>query len=71
LVIDSITGPDLFFIIDSLTVAGVPFLIKDNQDEKRERKSKRNGNESNSSNRIELDQKVTDGRRRSKKVEKP
>jgi hypothetical protein len=70
-VIDSITGPDLLFIIDSLTVADVPFLIKDNQDEKRERKSKRNGNETNSSNRIELDQKVTDGHRRSKKVEEP
>jgi hypothetical protein len=74
LVIDSITGPDLLFIIDSPTVAGVPFLIKDNQDEKRGRKAKRNWHETNSSNRIELNcirksLTVADGQRRLKNLE--
>jgi hypothetical protein len=56
-VIDSITGPDLLVIIDSLTVADVRFLIEDSQDEKRERRSKkeRERNETNSLNRIECE----------------
>jgi hypothetical protein len=39
LVIDSITGRDLLFIIDSLTVADVRLLIEDSQEERRERRS--------------------------------
>jgi hypothetical protein len=37
-VIDLITGPDLLFITDSLTVADMRFPMEGRQDEKRERR---------------------------------
>jgi hypothetical protein len=77
-VIDSITGPELFFIIDSfgaadllfiidsLTIADVRLLIEDSQDEKREKVE--GGTGTKQIHQIELNPKVTDDRRGYKKV---